>query len=192
MGASEKKLKSLSSGRSWEGEKYKDQGKFSLVTSKLMPQPDSTSEHGIKTDATPQKLSFLHSRLRNGANYLIGSSRGSDSEPNFIRKLLSFPYRNLRASKTTFFLKNFCVAFSPVLFGLPEDFPRFLPPPPYRNIESRKTTRFFRFFRKNFCVAFSPMVLRLLEVSPSFLLPLSYSNMEGRKTTRFLKNLPTI
>ena len=30
-------LKSPSSGRSWEGEKYKDQGKFSLVTSKLMP-----------------------------------------------------------------------------------------------------------------------------------------------------------
>ena len=30
-------LKSLASGRSWEGEKNKDQGKFSLVASKLMP-----------------------------------------------------------------------------------------------------------------------------------------------------------
>ena len=30
-------LKSPASGRSWEGEKYKDQGKFSLVASKLMP-----------------------------------------------------------------------------------------------------------------------------------------------------------
>ena len=30
-------LKSPSSGRSWEGEKYKDQGKLSLVASKLMP-----------------------------------------------------------------------------------------------------------------------------------------------------------
>ena len=29
-------LKSTSSGRSWEGEKHKDQGKFSLVASKLM------------------------------------------------------------------------------------------------------------------------------------------------------------
>jgi len=37
MGASEKNLKSLSSGRSWEGEKYKDQGKLSLMASKLMP-----------------------------------------------------------------------------------------------------------------------------------------------------------
>ncbi len=60
------------------------------------------------------------------------------------RKLLSYHYRNLRASKTTFFRKSLCVSFSPVLFGLPEVFPRFLPPPPYRNIESRKTTRFFK------------------------------------------------
>lgn len=60
-------LKSPSSGRSWEGEKYKDQGKFSLVASKLMPHRRSSR--------------FSLSRLRNGAIYLIGSSRGSDSEP---------------------------------------------------------------------------------------------------------------
>ena len=85
-------------------------------------------------------------------------TRGSETEPIIWlvrheapirsqfrrRKLLSFPYRNLRASKTTFFWKRFCISFSPVLFGLPEVFPRFLPPPPYRNIESRKTTRFFK------------------------------------------------
>lgn len=52
-------LKFPSSGRSWEGEKYKDRGKFSLVASKLMPQPDSTSEHGIKIDATLQKSSIF-------------------------------------------------------------------------------------------------------------------------------------
>ena len=46
--------------------------------------------------------------------------------------------------KRHFFWKSFCISFSPVLFGLPEVFPRFLPPPPYRNIESRKTTRFFK------------------------------------------------
>ena len=46
-------LKSPSSGRSWEGEKYKDQGKFSLVASKLMPCFVSALESGIKIDATP-------------------------------------------------------------------------------------------------------------------------------------------
>ena len=35
-----------------------------------------------------------------------------------------------------------------MLFGLPEVFPRFLPPPPYRNIESRKTTWFLDFLEK--------------------------------------------
>lgn len=60
-------LESPLSDRSWEGDKYKDQGNFSLGASKLMPHCRSPR--------------FFLSRLRNGANYLIGSSRGSDSEP---------------------------------------------------------------------------------------------------------------
>ena len=74
---------------------------------------------------------FFLSRLRNGANYLIGSSRGSDSEP--ISKAIA-PLSPLPQPSG---LQN--DIFSEKVFA-----PRFLPPPPYRNIESRKTTRFFK------------------------------------------------
>ena len=90
MGAPEVFLKSPSRGRSREGEKIKSSGRkllipqgvdhgrtenirvseknHSFVTSILMPQPDSASERGIKSDATRQK-------------YALFFFRGSETEP---------------------------------------------------------------------------------------------------------------
>ena len=68
MGAPEVFLKSPSRGRSWESGKKGSQGKISFVTSILMPQPNSASESGIKSNATRQK-------------YALFCIQGSDSEP---------------------------------------------------------------------------------------------------------------
>ena len=124
MGAPETLLKSPSRGRSWEGEKNKAAERFLKKAPQVVGHEKAENIRitgnfffcGINFDANArfglwtrhQKWCHsteihvvLHPRLRFGANFLTGSSRGSDSEPNFIRKLLSPPYRNLWASKTT-------------------------------------------------------------------------------------------
>jgi len=64
------------------------------MASILMPQPDLPFEGGIKIDATRLKPAFVLVFWRqNGAN--------------FLRNLLSPPYRNLLASKTTLILRFF-------------------------------------------------------------------------------------
>ena len=101
-------LKSPSSGRSWEGEKYKDQGEIFFS--------------GVKIDAIARfDLWTRHQNWCQTVEVLDFFFQGSETEPIIWlvrheapirsqyrrRKLLSFPYRNLGASKTTFFLKKF-------------------------------------------------------------------------------------
>lgn len=85
---------------------------------------------------------IMLSRLRNGANFLTGSSRGSDSEPDFIRKLLSPPYRNLRASKTTFFSRFLENLWSVVLAGNGSSFSLISSQPPTATWGAKKRHRF--------------------------------------------------
>ena len=88
------------------------------------------------------------SRLRNGANSLAESSRGSDSEPIFPRILLSPLYRNLQASKTTLILKFLEKFFVASYFPVSGACICLASPFPYSNMEGQKTTSYFSLFEK--------------------------------------------
>ena len=90
-----------------------------------MPQPDLPFEGGIKIDATRLKPAFVLAFWRqNGAN--------------FLRNLLSPPYRNLLASKTTLILRFFENTFWAASLLATRDCTQLALLPPYSNMEDKK------------------------------------------------------
>ena len=83
---------------------------------------------------------------QNGANFLTGSSRGSDSEPDFTRKLLSPPYRNIGGSKTTYFFLFFEKLLEHHLSRWGKFILAYLLSTPYSNMRGQKTTQILKEF----------------------------------------------
>ena len=90
-----------------------------------MPQPDLPFEGDIKIDATRLKPAFVLAFWRqNGAN--------------FLRNLLSPPYRNLWTSKTTLILRFFENTFWAASLLATRDCTQLALLPPYSNMEDKK------------------------------------------------------
>ena len=143
-----------------------------------MPQPDLPFEGGIKIDATRLKPAFVLAFWRqNGAN--------------FLRNLLSPPYRNLWASKTTLILR-----FLENIFGA-----SYLPasgaciclasPFPYSNIEGQKTTFYFSLF-ENLSTPIPHGFEAKSKHRAEFFLLLLYRNIQSKKVNTASNTFPLL
>lgn len=153
MGASEILLKSPSSGRSRESEKYKASEKklFCGVKIDAIVRFDLWRRHQ-KWCHLAENL-FCFSFLAPKRSQLpVSFHTWRQNRANLSQNLLPHLYRNLRASKTTFIFKISWNYFGASYFPVKGACICSTSPFPYSNMEGQKTTSYFSLFLKSFSI----------------------------------------